>query len=94
MAYAPHRSERITAELGPRGALVLYREISGQVWTRRVAVNEFLTPMEAAVALRVHRVTMYDWIGKRLIQPYENEYGTLLLWGEVYRFAHTRGLLR
>lgn len=92
MAYAPHRSDLISAELGPRGALVLYREISGQRWTRRVALNELLTPMEAAAALQVHRVTIYDWIDKGLLRRHQSEHGVLLSWGEVYQFARARGL--
>jgi excisionase family DNA binding protein len=94
MSYAPHRSDLISAELGARGALVLYREISGQTWTRRVALHEFLTLMEAAVVLQVHRITLYDWIEKGLLPRYKTEHGTLLIWGDVYDFARTRGLLR
>ena len=91
MAYAPHRSDLIKATLGPGAVLTLYREISGQTWSRRVTPNELLTPMEAAVALQVHRVTMYDWIDKGLLRGYESPHGTLLRWGEVYLFARNRG---
>ena len=93
MAYASHRSDLITAELGYRGALTLFREISGQRWTRKVAPDEYLTPMEAAVAVGVHRVTMYDWIEKDLLPAYQGDGGVLLVWGEVYHFARARGLV-
>ena len=93
MAYASHRSDLITAAHGYRGALTLYREISGQRWTRKVAPDECLTPMEAAVAVGVHRVTMYDWIEKGLVPAYQGEDGALLVWGEVYQFARARGLV-
>ena len=97
MAYARHRSDLINYELHPGGALRLYREISGLPWVRDVALDDFLTPMEAAVVINVHRVTVYDWISGGLLQPYEPVEGgnreTWLLWGEVYQFGRARGLV-
>jgi len=93
MAYTQHRPDLISAEVGRLGGLTLYRTISGQVWTRKVAFEDFLTPMEAAVSIKVHRVTMYDWISQGLIPAYEGEYGNLLRWEEVWKFARIRGLL-
>jgi excisionase family DNA binding protein len=95
MAYAQHRSDLISARLGPGGALTLFRAISGLRWVRRVPLDDYLTPMEAAVVLNVHRVTVYDWIAKGLVQSYQGAEGeTWLRWGEVYQFGRTRGLLR
>ena len=94
MAYAPHRSDLITAHVGPLGGLTLYRTISGQVWTRKLGPEDFLTLMEAAVALKVHRVTMYDWVAQGLIPGYESEHGTLLRWWDVWQFGRARGLPR
>lgn len=93
MAYTGHRPDLITAEVSRLGAVTLHRTINGQVWTRKVGFSDFLSPMEAAVALKVHRVTMYDWIAQGLITPYEGEYGNLVLWEEVWKFGRLRGLL-
>jgi excisionase family DNA binding protein len=91
MAYAPHRIDLIRSEAAPRGAVVLYRTIAGLEWSRHVEREDYLTPMEAAVALGVHRVTMYDWISGDLLPAYEGEGGeTWLLWGEVFDFVHGR----
>jgi len=92
MTYAPHRSDLISFEIVRGSALVLHRVISGLDWQRRVGLEEYLTPMEAAVALQVHRVTVYDWIAKGVIPAYEGQDGqTWLLWREVYDFGSQTG---
>lgn len=91
MAYAPHRPDLIRSEPAPRGAVWLFRTIAGLEWSRHVEREDYLTPMEAAVALGVHRVTMYDWIAKGWVQPYEGADGeTWLNWGEIFDFVHGR----
>ncbi len=93
MAHTPHRPDLISFELGPGSVLILHREISGFDWQHRVGLQDYLTPMEAAVVLQFHRVTMYDWISKGLIQGYQgNDGATWLLWREVYDFGRNRGL--
>jgi len=94
MAYPQHRSDLIDFDLQPGGGLTLVRVISGLDWFRSVGFNDYMTPMEAARVLNVHRVTMYDWINKGLLQRYENDAGeTWLLWGDVYQFGRARGLV-
>ena len=94
MAYSQHRSDLIHFDLQPGGALTLVRVISGLDWFREVALNGYLTPMEAAAVLNVHRVTMYDWINQGLLTRYVSDEGEAwLLWGEVYQFGRTRGLV-
>jgi excisionase family DNA binding protein len=91
MAYPQHRSDLIEFELKPGGALTLIRVISGLDWFRSVGFQDYLTPMEAAKVLGVHRVTMYDWIASGLIHRYGHEQGeTWLLWGEIYQFGLER----
>lgn len=94
MSYPQHRSDLIEFDLQPGGALTLIRVISGQDWFRSVGFQDYLTPMEAARVLNVHRVTMYDWIGKGVLQRYQNDdHEALLLWGEVYQFGRARNLV-
>jgi len=93
MAYTGHRPDLISAEVGKLGWLTLYRTINGQVWSRRVGPSDFLSPMEAAVALKVHRTTVYDWMAQGLIQAYEGEYGHLVLWDQVWKFGRLKGIL-
>ena len=93
MPYPQHRSDLISARMGPLGDLTLYRQISGQVWTRKVRAQDMLTPMEAAVVLRAHRVTMYDWIRNRVIPAHNSSHGVLLRWRDVRKFGRDRGLL-
>jgi hypothetical protein len=89
LAYAQHRPDLIRSEPAPRLAVRLFRTIAGLEWSRLVEREDYLTPMEAAVALGVHRVTMYDWIAKEWVQAYDSEDGeTWLNWGEVYDFVH------
>ena len=94
MAYTQHRPDLISAKVGPLGGLTLYREISGQTWTRKLGPEDFLTPMETAVVLQVHRVTIYDWIKSELLTAYEGPDGSLLRWWDVWEFGQARGLLR
>ncbi len=91
MAYPQHRSDLIRARIGPAGILTLYRTINGLLWKREVRPNDFLTPMEAAVVLKVHRVTMYDWVGEGLIPSHESDYGVLLRWRDVKKFGKAQG---
>ena len=93
MAYTQHRPDLISAKVGPLGGLTLYREISGQIWTRRILPDDFITPMEAAVVLKIHRVTIYDWIKSGLLTAYESADGSLLRWWDVWEFGRGRGLL-
>lgn len=93
MAYPQHRSDLISARVGPLGDLTLYRKISGQTWTRTVKAQGLLTPMEAAVVLRAHRVTVYDWIRNGVIRAEEGPDGVLLRWHHVRKFGRDRGLL-
>lgn len=93
MAYTPHRSDLISAHFGPLGGLTLRRIISGQTWTRQVGLDDYLTPMEAAVVLDVHRVTMYDWLANDLLPKYQGPDGILLLWRDVQQFGRAKGLL-
>ena len=94
MAYPSHRSDLISARVGPMGDLTLYRRISGQTWTRKVKAQDLLTPMEAAVVLRAHRVTIYDWIRKGVIPAQDGRPdGVLLRWRDVRRFGQDRGVL-
>ena len=94
MAYPQHRSDLIRARLGPLGDLTLFREISGQIWTRKVGARGLLTPMEAAVVLRVHRVTVYDWIRNGVIPALDGPDGVMLCWRDVRKFGRDRGRLR
>jgi excisionase family DNA binding protein len=75
------------------GGLTLFRTISGQTWSRKLGPEDFLTPMEAAVVLKVHRVTVYDWIKNKLLTAYESDDGLLLRWWDVWEFGRARGLL-
>jgi len=93
MAYPPHRSDLISARVEPLGDLTLFRQIKGQTWTRKVKARDLLTPMEAAVVLQVHRVTMYDWIRNGVIPALDSPDGALLLWRDVRKFGRGRGLL-
>lgn len=91
MAYPQHRSDLIEFDLQPDGALTLIREISGFDWFRSVGLKDYLTAMEAARVLGIHRVTMYDWVEKGLLNRYQNNEGDLvLLWGEVYKLGLAR----
>lgn len=92
MAYAPHRPELIDAQADLRGKLTLYRTINGLVWKREVRGNEPITPMEAAVVLGVHRVTMHNWVTQRAIPSYQGSHGALLRWSDVKDFARAHGL--
>lgn len=94
MAYPQHRSDLITARVGPTGDLTLYRKISGQTWTRKVNPIDLLTPMEAAVAVGAHRVTVYDWIRSGALPALDGPDGLLLRWGDLRKFARARGLIR
>ena len=91
MVYQPHRSDLITGRIGPSGILTLYRLINGLQWKREVRSNDFLTPMEAAVVLKVHRVTMHDWVRDRVIPSHPSEYGALLRWRDVKKFGKPHG---
>ena len=93
MAYPSHRSDLIDARVGPLGDLTLYRQISGQTWTRKVKAQDLLTPMEAAVVLRAHRVTVYDWIRNGVIPALDGADGILLRWCDVRKFGRDRRLL-
>lgn len=88
-----HRDDLISADIVLPGRLILQRSIFGDVWTRKVGPKDLVSPMEAGVALRVHRVTIYDWIEKGLLKAKETEYGLRLRWGDVDRFARKRGLV-
>jgi hypothetical protein len=92
MAYAPHRPELIDAQSDLRGKLTLYRTINGLLWKREVSGDEPITPMEAAVVLRVHRVTMHNWVSAGAIPSYHGSHGTLLRWSDVKSFAKSQGL--
>ena len=89
-----HRDDLIFAEIPLPECLILERSIFGDVWRREVGPKDLVTPMEVGVALLVHRVTVYDWIAKGLLKTYKTEYGSRLRWGEVYRFARKRGLVK
>ena len=93
MAYPQHRSDLISARVGHLGDLTLFRKISGQTWTRKVKAQGLLTPMEAAVVLRTHRVTVYEWIRNGVIPAQDSPHGTLLRWRDVRKFGRERGLL-
>jgi hypothetical protein len=93
MAYPAHRSDLISARVGPLGELTLFRIISGQPWTRKVKAHDLLTPMEAAVVLRAHRVTVYDWIRNGVIPAQDGPDGIVLRWRDVRKFGQDRGLL-
>ena len=88
-----HRDDLISADIVLPELMILQRSIFGDTWTREVGPKDFVSPMEAGVALRVHRVTVYDWISKGLLKVHETEYGSRLRWGDVYKFAAKRGLL-
>ena len=94
MAYQQHRSDLIRGRIGPLGNLTLYRLINGLEWRREVSAQDFLTPMEAAVVLQVHRVTMHDWVSAGAIPSHPSPYGALLRWHDVRRFAKDHGLPR
>jgi excisionase family DNA binding protein len=93
MAYPPHRSDLISARVGPLGDLTLFRKINGQTWTRKVRLQGLLTPMETAVVLRAHRVTVYEWIRNGVIPAKDGPDGFLLRWRDVRKFGRERGLL-
>ena len=96
MAYQQHRPDLIRSKLGPMGNVTLFRRINGLEWTRIVRPQDFLTPMEAAVVLRVHRVTMYDWIAPPapLIPSQDGPHGVLLRWRDIRQFGQDHRLLR
>src|SRR3990172_3597463 len=91
MAYPKHRSDLIRGRIGPAGNITLYRFINGLLWKREIRWNDFLTPMEAAVVLKVHRVTMHDWVRDGLIPSHASEYGALLRWRDVKKFGKAHG---
>ena len=94
MPYPQHRPDLIRVRLSQTtGNLTLYRLIGGLEWTRRVGSNDFLTPMEAAKVLRVHRVTLYGWIKAEVIPVYEGDYGFLVRWRDLRKFGRDQGLL-
>ena len=93
MAYPQHRSDLIRGTLSPFGQLTLYRLINGLEWKRDVRDKDFLTPMEAAVVLRVHRVTMHDWVAAGAIPSHPTEHGALLRWRDVRAFGQLHGWL-
>lgn len=93
MAYSQHRPDLIRGRIGPFGNLTLYRYISGQKWTREIRGQDFLTPMEAAVVLQVHRVTMHGWVSTGVIPSHSSDYGALLRWRDVRKFGKDHGLL-
>jgi hypothetical protein len=49
--------------------------------------------MEASVVLGVHRVTVYDWMEKGLLQRYEGGHGDVLQWREVRDLGFRNGFL-
>lgn len=93
MAYPQHRPDLIRGVLTPFGKLTLYRLINGLEWKRELSDKDFLTPMEAAVVLRVHRVTMHDWVAAGAIPSRRSESGALLLWRDVRAFGKLHGRL-
>ena len=93
MPYAQHRPDLIRPRLGPTGNLILYRQIGDVEWMRKVGPNDVVTPMEAAVVLRVHRVTLYDWIGSGVIPAHQGGYGLLIRWRDLRKFGRDQGLL-
>jgi len=92
MAYSAHRPDLIRAKWGALGNLTLFRLISGQEWRRDVSQSDFITPMEAAVALGVHRVTMHGWVTAGAIRSHPSPHGALLQWRDVQAFARANGL--
>jgi excisionase family DNA binding protein len=87
MAYTQHHSDRIWGNVSSSGNLTLHRLINGLVWTRKVGADDYLTAWEAAQVLKVHRVTMYDWVRDGLIPSKATPYGALLRWRDVRRFG-------
>lgn len=94
MAYTQHRPDLISFRLSPGQRLTLSRHINGLEWTRVVKPNDFLTPMEAAVVLGVHRVTLYSWIRAGAIKVHRGTYGSLICWRDLRDFGKANGYLQ
>lgn len=82
----------IRAEIGLLGNLTLFRLINGLEWRREVSLNDYVTPMEMAVALGVHRVTAHGWVSAGAIPSRKTPHGTLLRWRDVQAFGKANGL--
>ena len=93
MAYPQHRPDLISCRPGPGQSLTLYRQINGLEWTRVVKPSDYLTPMEAAVVLGVHRVTLYSWIRAEAIPVYQGTSGSLIRWRDLRDFGKANGYL-